>query len=348
VPEAEAVDQKHRVRLMRLEVPGRTRPLLVRLLLTACVVEVVVPDLLSPPDLLTFNLGCTYALAAIGLSLIFSLGGFVSVAQAAIMASGGYTLILLFGDSVSLKEGLLLAIAAGAAVSALTGVIGARVRSHYFILVSLAIAQIVTLVITNATSVTGGANGAALKGPASLVGLQLGVPEDYFRAIVVLVAVTAYVADSMRASRSGLALRARVVDQYLALSSGIAAGPYRILATGVGGAMAGLAGGMLAVRDSYLGPQNFGLDTAILLLLMVVIAGSGRSGSVVVSALILTFLSQGLLTLTGTGKLIYGLGLILLIIFAPESLGGLTRKAPMLWSMLRARLRPHRTKGVEA
>jgi hypothetical protein len=66
-----------------------------------------------------------------------------------------------------------------------------------------------------------------------------------------------------------------------------------------------------------------------------------------VSALILTFLSQGLLTLTGTGKLIYGLGLIVLIIFAPESLGGLTHKAPMLWSMLRARLRPHRTGRIE-
>jgi branched-chain amino acid transport system permease protein len=309
-------------------VRGRTRPRLLRLLIVAGAVELVVPELLSSPNLLTANLACTYAIAAIGLSIVFTLGGLVSVAQAAIMAVGGYAFILLFGDSVGLVVGLALATLAGAAASALTGAIGARVKSHYFILVSLAIAQIVTIVITNASNVTGGANGTALKAPATFAGFQLSLPQDYFAVAVVLMFLAVYVADSLRASRSGLALRARVLDEYLTLASGISIGRYRILGTAVGGALAGLAGAMLAISDSYLGPQNFGLDIAILLLLMVVIAGTGRSGSVVIAALILTFLSQGLLTLTGAGKLIYGVGLVLLIMFAPESLGAVAGRLP--------------------
>ncbi len=324
-------------RLWRGAVPGRSRPLLVRLIAVGCVAELLVPGALSPTNLLTVNLGCTYAVAALGLWIVFGLGGFVSIAQAAVMAVGGYVLILLFGPHVGLVVGLLLAMLAGAAVSALTGVVGARVKSHYFILISLAIAETVTLVITNATSLTGGANGAALKAQATLLGLNLGTPVGFFRAAAVAVLAAVYLADSLRASRGGLALRAQVVDEYLALASGVAIGRYRILATAVGGAFAGFAGGMLAVLDAYLGPQNFGLDTAILLLLMVVIAGTGRGGSVVVSALVLTWLSQGLLTLTSTGKLIYGVGLIVLIIFAPEGLGGVPRAAGRLLGGLRRR-----------
>lgn len=315
--------------LRRPGVAGRQRPMLVRLVVVAVVVQVV-PDLISAPNLLTLNLGCTYAIAAIGLSVIFSMGGFVSVAQAAVMATGGYALILLFGPHLGLPLALGAACLTGAAVSAVTGLVGARVRSHYFILISLAVAESIGLVLTNATGLTGGANGVAIKAPASIFGLELGTPLGYFRFIAVLVVVAIYVADSLRASRGGLALRAQTVDEYLALSAGVAIGRYRILATVVGGALAGLAGGMVAILDSFLGPQNFGLDIAILLLLMVVIAGTGRAGSVVVSALILTFLSQGLLTLTSTGRLIYGVGLIVLIIFAPEGLGGLPRAARAL------------------
>lgn len=326
-------------RLRGRSVPGRQRPIVTRLIAVAVVAQVI-PGLVTGPNLLTLNLACTYAVAAIGLSILFSLGGFVSVAQAAVMAVGGYCLLLLFGPTVGLPVALVIACAAGAAVSALMGFVGARVRSHYFILISLALAEAINLVITNATSLTGGSNGLSLKASAGIAGLNLGLPSDFFRAAVVLLFVVIYLADTLRASRAGLALRAQNVDEYLALAAGVSIARYRIVATIVGGAFGGLAGGMIAVLDGYLGPQNFGLDTAVLLLLMVVIAGTGRSGSVLVSALVLTFLTDGLLTLTSTGKLIYGVGLIALIVFVPEGLGSLTRAPSAIaarFGLLRAR-----------
>lgn len=307
----------------RDRVAGRIRPRVWRLLTLLLVVQAVPLVGGSSTTLLNINLGCTYALAALGLWIIFELGGFVSIAQAAVMAGGGYTFSLVLGPHIGVPLALLLATLAGGVVSTATGIVGARVKSHYFILISLAMAEIIGLVLTNAVSVTGGSNGIALTAPPLLFGFDLTDATSYFRLVSVLLVVTWYLTDSLHASRFGLALRAQVIDEYLALAAGIATERYRIAATAVGGLFAGLAGGLFAICIGYLGPQNFSIDLAILLLLMIVIAGAGRSGSIIVAALILTYLSQGLLTLAAIGKLVYGVGLVVLILFAPEGLGGL-------------------------
>ena len=301
---------------------GRTRPLALRLLALLLMAQAIPVAVGTGTSLLNINLGCTYALAALGLSIIFGLGGYISIAQAAVMAGGGYTFILLFGSHIGLPLALILATLAGGIVSTATGIVGTRVKTHYFILISLAMAEIIELVLTNAVGVTGGSNGMALGGTPSLFGFELTNATVYFRLVSVLVAVVWYLTDSLRASRFGLALRAQLVDEYLALAAGIATERYRVAATAVGGLFGGLAGGLFAIFVGYLGPQDFSIDFAILLLLMVVIAGTGRGGSVIVAALILTYLSQGLLTLAALGKLIYGVGLVALILFAPDGLGG--------------------------
>jgi ABC-type branched-subunit amino acid transport system permease subunit len=276
----------------------------------------------SDSRMLTVDLACVYAIGAIGLNVIFGMGGLISIAQAAVMAIGGYTLILLFGDEMGIVPALLAAAGAAAAVSLLTAVVGARIKTHYFILVSLALAQIILLIATKATGLTGGSNGTAIKDVPAIAGLDLTLPGEFFRFAVVVVVIVWYLADTLRASRIGLGLSALTMNEHVAMAAGVAPQRYRLLAAGVGGAFGGLAGGMLALLIGYLGPQTFGLQTAILLLLIVVVAGQARNGSVVLAALILTILTQGLLTYRAVGQLVYGIGLILLIVFAPEGLSG--------------------------
>lgn len=315
---------------------GRSRALFTRLLAVVLVMQIVPSLASSDAQILTLNLACIYAISAIGLNVVFGMGGLLSIAQAAIMAVGGYALILLFGPTFSLVPALLVACVAGAAVSMLMGIVAARVKTHYFILVSLALAEIIVLIATNATGLTGGANGTAIKAAPAIAGLNLTVPTDFFRFATVLLVVVWYLADALRASRIGLGMTTMTVDEHLATAAGVPVQRYRILATMIGGAFAGLAGAMLGLLDGYLGPQNFELDTAILILLIVVVAGRARSGSVVLAALILTILSRGLLTLQSVGELAYGVSLILLIIFAPEGLGGISQSvrktAGRLWS----------------
>jgi ABC-type branched-subunit amino acid transport system permease subunit len=68
----------------------------------------------------------------------------------------------------------------------------------------------------------------------------------------------------------------------------------------------------------------------VLLLLIVVFGGAGSNGGTVLAALVLTALTQGLLTVTAIGDLVYGLAIVVLLIFARQGLAGLGR-APVRW-----------------
>jgi branched-chain amino acid transport system permease protein len=322
--------------MSRIVVPGRRRvtagdlrlPLFV---IGAVVVTVLAPIVLSGPDLLTFDLAAVYATAAIGLNVIFGFGGLLSIAQAAVMAVGAYTLVeVLNRFSVGALAALALAGLGGAIVSGITGVIAIRIRSHYFILVSIALAEGVLLVITNEITFTGGSNGIGISSPAAIFGAQLADPEQFVLLAVPLLALVWYLAECLRVSRLGIALHAARGDDYLALASGIPVHRSRLWATVVGGVFGGFAGGMLALLNSYTGPQDFALDTAVLLLLIVVFGGAGSNGGTVLAALVLTALTQGLLTVTAIGDLVYGLAIVVLLIFARQGLAGLGR-APVRW-----------------
>jgi branched-chain amino acid transport system permease protein len=318
------------------------RPRFLRFLIFAVIAQAV-PTIVSDSTLLTINLACVYAVAAVGLNVILGLGGLISIGQAGVMAVGGYTTILLFGKSVGLGVALLLACVGGALISALMGFVGARVKTHYFVLASLAIAEIIVLVATNATGLTGGSNGTALAGVPIVAGLNLTTARGFFHFGSIIVLIVVYLADALRVSRGGLGLSALTMNEYVAVSAGVDPRVSRALATSVGGVFGGLAGGMLALLDGYLGPASFDLGTATLLLLIVIVAGRAANGSVVIAALILTFLSQGFLTDPTVGQLAYGVGLIALIIVAPDGLFGAAtwsrRLASRSWGRIGDRMR---------
>lgn len=278
----------------------------------------------STVALQTINLALIYAIAALGLNIIFGLSGLLSIAQAAVMGAGAYALVLAMGGTVGLIPAVVLAVIAGAVISGLTGLASARIRSHYFILLTLALAEAVLLLIVNNPDVTGGSNGMPLAGGLQLLGLDLSTAWGLFYLVMPLLVISWYLADCFKRCRTGLALRVLSTDEYLALMVGVATWRARFVATMIGGGFAGLAGALLAIDDSYIGPQNFGIDTAALLLLIVVLGGPGSNAGTVVAATILTVLLQGTVTLTVVGKLIYGLAIIALIIFAPGGLAGLT------------------------
>lgn len=300
---------------------GSTRPRVWRFAALAVVAQLV-PQVITGSNLVTVDLGCAYAVAAIGLNVIFGWGGLISVGQGAVMAVGGYSVVLLFGHSTGLVWSILVACALGGLASFGMGLFAMRVKTHYFILASIAVAEVIVLFATNATGLTGGANGQAVLGSGTVLGQDLTSESGFFHVASIVVLIVAYLADSLRASRAGLGLAGLTMNQYVARASGVSPNASRSVATIVGGIFGGLGGAMIALLDGYIGPQDFDINTATLLLLIVVVAGRARSGGVVVGSLILTYLSEGLLTLQAVGQLVYGLALIVLLIYAPKGLSG--------------------------
>lgn len=314
---------------------GRPR---IYMLAIVCLLAQLVPGMVSESLLLTLGVACIYGIAAIGLNIVFGMGGLLSMAQAALMAVGAYAFVITFPETLPLLVAVVFASLLSAGISTFTGVLAARVKTHYFILAAFAVGQIILLLITQLRDLTGGSVGTPLTEIVTIGGIEIATPEAIFRVASIVLVVAWYVADTFRESREGLALRMTAIDEPLAISSGIAVGRYRLLATFLGGIFAGIAGVLLAIHNGFLGPQSFELGTAILLLLIVVVAGRGRSGGIVIAALILTYLSQGLLELLAVGNIVYGTGLILLLILAPSGLSGAA-------SFLRSSVRPFLPEG---
>jgi branched-chain amino acid transport system permease protein len=301
------------------------------------------PALLRSDAMLqTVNLAFIYGIAALGLNIIFGLSGLLSIAQAAIMGVGGYALAFAMAGSLGMVPAAALACLAGALISGLTGLASARIRSHYFILLTLALAEALILLDQNNPELTGGSNGMPLQGSTQILGFDLSTSTGLFYIAMPLLLLSWYLADAFKRSRPGLALRALNADEYLALMSGIATGRARFYATLIGGAFAGLAGALLALDDVYIGPQNFDLDTSSLLLLIVVLGGPGSNAGTIAAATVLTVLLQGTILMTTVGQLIYGLAIVILIIVAPGGLAGLGRLSALKLPGLLARLRRSR------
>ncbi|MGH7071906.1 MAG: branched-chain amino acid ABC transporter permease [Acetobacteraceae bacterium] len=277
----------------------------------------------SGPTLQTVNLVCIYAIAALGLNIIFGLGGLLSIAQAAIMGVGAYVLAYAMRGALEAAPAMILACIASAAVSGFIGLASARTRSHYFIVLTVAVAEAATVLVQNNPDITGGANGMPVTGSTVIAGQNLTTADGLYFCAMPLLLASWYLADCFKRSRPGIALRALAVDEHLAIVAGVATGPARFAANFIGGGFAGLAGALLALGDAYIGPQDFGLDTAALLLLITVLGGPGSNAGTVVATIILTFLLQGTLTFTVVGQLIYGIAIVVLVVVAPGGLAGL-------------------------
>jgi len=281
----------------------------------------------SPATLYLIALMAVYALASLGLNILFGLGGMLSLAQAAVMAVGGYTSALL---SIKLEwpfvAALVCGAVSGALVSALASVASLRVATHYFVLVTLAVAESISLILVNEDELTGGFNGLFGIPPITIAGLNVSQPWPLAALMIIVLFFGWYIADAFRASRAGFATVASGADPQMALASGINIPRVRIIAGAVGGVYAGVAGALFAGLLQFLGPSDFDLSKTLLFLLIVVIGGLGSNAGTIVAAVVLTYLSQGLLQLRQVSPLVYGVAIMVLLVVMPHGLAGIAQK----------------------
>jgi branched-chain amino acid transport system permease protein len=288
----------------------------------------------APPTLYLITLMGVYGVAALGLNVMFGMAGMMSLVQAGAMAVGAYVSALaVVKAGLPFIVSLLLGVVLAAALSAFASLVAMRVASHYFVLVSLALAETVSLFLVNQVDLTGGENGLAGIPSFTIGGFSLSDAWPLAATTIVILFLAWYVADAFRASRVGYASVASSSDPQIAMACGISIRRARLIAGTVGGAFAGIAGALFAQALQFLGPSDFGLDKALLFLLIVVIGGLGSNAGTVVAAVVLTYLAEGFLQLQAVGPLVYGLGIMIILVLVPNGFAGLVRR-------LRHRLRP--------
>jgi branched-chain amino acid transport system permease protein len=262
-------------------------------------------------------------LVALSLTLIAGTTGQMSFGQAGLMAIGGYGSALLAVDwdvspLVSVPVGGLIAAALGTALA----YPAFRLRGHYIAIATLAIGEIVALVILNWESLTRGAMGLTAIPPLSAFGREAVSAKAVYW--ITLAALTAFAGLQARliSSHFGRTLRAVREDEVAARSAGVDVTRYKALAFAFAGFGAGVSGAVAAHLYSYLNNQTFDSQLSLLAVTMAILGGMGNILGAIVGAVALVALPEAFRFAAEYRILIYGVVLLLLIRFRPQGLLG--------------------------
>ncbi|WP_158557808.1 branched-chain amino acid ABC transporter ATP-binding protein/permease [Spongiactinospora gelatinilytica] len=316
---------------LRSREPGRREWLIIVPIVAVCALLPLVIQGRYEVGVMTLIL--IYAIAAYGLDLVLGHLGLVSVAHAALLTVGAYTLVIL---TTKYGVGYWWAALAGVGVTTLAGLLLAgitmRSRGHYFSVSSLAFAAVTVVVITQWTSLTNGASGIyAIPTPPgfdSTISL-------FYLSLIVLTAVLVAMFLLTR-STLGRNLRAIQADEVLAASLGINVVATKLKAFTVSAAIVGLAGPLFASWISYITPSSASIMEGFNLLVYVIIGGSATlAGPLVGVALVVGVTEAFRFTELYQTLIFSGIVFLVLLFFR----GGVVGSVARAWSRVAVRRR---------
>jgi len=275
-----------------------------------------------------------YAIFALSLELLVGMTGLVSLGHAAFLGIGAYATVLVSGDSgASLPKVLVIGVAGAALYALFVGALSLRTRGVYFIMVTLAFAQMAYFVAHD-TKLGGGSDGIFLYvkpvlevGGAALVNLD-DRRHLYFTVIAALALTYALLALVAR-SRFGHALAGIRVNEQRMRAAGFATYRYKLAAFVIAGALAAVAGVLLASKDGAVNPELMSWHESGAVLLMLILGGIGSLRGAVIGAAAFTLLkelfqAEALIgPLAPHWQLSLGLAIIAFVALLPNGLIGL-------------------------
>ena len=275
---------------------------------------------------------CINVILATSLNLINGFTGQFSIGHAGFMAVGAYasaffsvtfgksleSSVGFLGETVAVSITLLAALAVGAIVAGLMGVIvgipSLRLKGDYLAIVTLGFAEIIRIVILNIDAVGGATGYLNLPGYAN------------FFWIGIFTVITVLVIRNIVKSDTGRALISIREDELAAEAMGVNTTRYKVTAFVIGSAFAGIAGVLFAHNNKFLHPDTFQFIYSFEIIIMIVIGGMGSMTGAILGAIVVTILPEVLRKLQeiqdGTFEPLFGVDLpfnvgeLRLVIFA--------------------------------
>ncbi|HEV2641806.1 MAG TPA: branched-chain amino acid ABC transporter permease, partial [Candidatus Elarobacter sp.] len=240
-----------------------------------------------------------------------------------------------FGIHIPFWVMLFVASGIAAVFGILLGAPTLRLRGDYLAIVTLGFGEIVPQTFLNLTQFTGGPNGINLLDRPSIGTFKFGFDAlPYYFMVLALIALAVWLANNMRNSRLGRAWMAIREDELAAAHMGINTTTTKLAAFAMGASFSGLAGCALASKLQLVSPDQFGFNVSVFILAMLVLGGMGNIPGVIAGSLILSSLERFILPqgtnflhgiglqvdLTNSRFLIYGVILVMMMLFRPEGL----------------------------
>lgn len=285
------------------------------------------PFFLAPYATSTVTRMLVFGLFAASLDLLVGITGLPSLGHAAYFGVGAYAAgwVATHGTPTAPMP-VLAGAAAGAVVAAAAGCVAIRSAGVFFLMLTLALAEVIQQVAESWDPVTGGSNG--MYGiPATRVGGEPLTNVAYLHwYVLACVLFGLLVLWSVSASPFGATLRGIRDNEPRMRAVGYRPARYKLAAFVVAGAVAGLAGGLLAAQQRLVTPADLGFTTSALALLAVVIGGTGRLWGACLGAALVILVRDSLgPSLGGHGPLVLGLVFVAVVYALPRGIAGLRR-----------------------
>lgn len=286
-----------------------------------------------------------YAMAAMACNLLLGYTGLLSFGQGIFFGLGSYAVgLALTRAALPMPVALLLAIVVGAAAAALVGWFSIRQRGTYFVMLTLAFAQMFYFLAYTAPGITGGDNGLLdiPRPPLSVAGnalFSLASPWQFYGFVAVLFLLVFFLVLRVTESVLGRTLLAIRDNEERALAVGYNIRLFKLLAFMISGAVTGLAGALHAMLTGIAPLTNIDYHASEMILVMTVIGGTSNIFASVLGAAFYVLLADWLSTLWPRWLMLLGFLLIAVSLFMQRGLWGLgatisdrlrgTRRAPV-------------------
>ena len=264
------------------------------------------------------------AMAAVSLNLIIGFGGLVSFGHAAYIGIGGYMVGILGYEGIS--SGLVqwpLALAASALIALVIGAFSLRTRGVYFIMITLAFAQMIYYVGVGLDRY-GGDDGLSIDRRSQFGGLlNLSNRTVFYYLCFVLLLATVYLVWRLVNSRFGLVIQGARSNDRRMRAIGFPTYRYRLVCFVIAGTICGLAGVLLANHTDFISPAMMHWTRSGDLIVMAVLGGMGSVLGPVVGAVAFLLFEEVLADITEHWQIIMGPLLLAVVLFARGGLDGM-------------------------
>jgi branched-chain amino acid transport system permease protein len=300
-------------------------------LLIGLALYAALPPFLKNYGIYLMTLLLVYLMPAMGLNLVVGYAGQMSIGQAAFFGIGAYHVAILM--KLGLPFFAVLPIAAGSCfiIGLMLGFPALRVQHHYLAFATLGFNVLVYLILRNEQSWSGGTFGLSGIPRPSLFGVELNGNLAFFYFTFVSTILLSLLLAWLLRSPWGRAFAALRDNPIRAESLGVNITAYTLLAFAIGAACAGVGGAYYAVLVQYIEPTAFNVPASLMMLLAVIVGGSGRFFGPLVGTVVIILLPEWLRFAQNWYLMVFGFAVVALMMWLPGgvlSLPDRFRRAP--------------------
>lgn len=275
-------------------------------------------------------LSSIFAILSIGLNLVVGYTGLLSVTHAAFYGTGAYTTaILITKYQFNFFTALVLGVIVTAVLALALGLITSKFKGDYYALATVGFNVIAFTVFVNWDSLTRGALGIPGISRPEIFGFSFFEPLAYLTLVLVGVALVYSIAQFLVNSSFGRVLRAIREDEQAIAAFGYNTWYFKVVIFVISASLAAVAGSLYAGYITYISPINFALHESVIILAMIILGGLANLHGSIIGAAFLILLPEFLRFVGFPAEvaaqmrlLIYGLLLVLLMMYRPQGLMG--------------------------